>query len=137
MYEYLILRTIIRFLFPFIFLYGLYIQFHGDYSPGGGFQAGVICASSIFAYVLVHGSESVKKILPFSIFRWLSCIGIFLYSGVGLSSMFLGGKFLDYSVLSTNPILGQHIGIFAIELGVGLTVFSFSMMTLYLLKDRV
>lgn len=132
----LILRTVVKFLFPFIFMYGLYIHFHGDYSPGGGFQAGIICASSLFSYILVYGIETVQKILPFSIFRILGCLGIFLYGGTGLLSILLGGNFLDYSVFAEDSISAQHIGIFVIELGVGLTVFSFSMVAIYLLQQR-
>ena len=38
------LRVVVKLLIPLILLYALYVQFHGDYSPGGGFQAGVIFA---------------------------------------------------------------------------------------------
>ena len=36
--------------------------------------------------------------------------------------MFLGGNFLDYNVLAEEPLVGQHLGIQLIELGVGITV---------------
>ena len=45
-----------------------------------------------------------------------------LYGAVGVTSMLLGGNFLDYNVLASDPIVGQHIGIILIELGVGVTV---------------
>ncbi len=35
-------RVIAKLTIPGIILFGLYVQFHGDYGPGGGFQAGVI-----------------------------------------------------------------------------------------------
>ena len=38
----LILRIGTKLILPFILLFALYVQFHGDYGPGGGFQAGVI-----------------------------------------------------------------------------------------------
>ena len=47
MNEYLILRVVVKVLIPFILLFALYVQAHGDYGPGGGFQAGVIFASAI------------------------------------------------------------------------------------------
>jgi multicomponent Na+:H+ antiporter subunit B len=34
----------------------------------------------------------------------------------------LGGNFLDYGVLAHEPAHGQHLGIFLVELGVGVTV---------------
>ena len=36
--------------------------------------------------------------------------------------MMLGGVFLDYDVLAHDPVHGQHLGIFLVELGVGITV---------------
>ena len=36
----LILDTSFRILVPFTLVYGMYILTHGEYSPGGGFQAG-------------------------------------------------------------------------------------------------
>jgi len=40
-----VLQVISKLLIPFILLFALYVQFHGDYGPGGGFQAGVIFAA--------------------------------------------------------------------------------------------
>ncbi len=36
--------SVVRIVIPLIMLFALYVQFHGDYSPGGGFQAGVLFA---------------------------------------------------------------------------------------------
>ena len=36
--SYLVLRVVAKLLMPFILIYGLYVQFHGDFGPGGGFQ---------------------------------------------------------------------------------------------------
>ena len=43
----LVLRVIAKLLIPFILVFALYVQFHGDFGPGGGFQAGVIVAAAI------------------------------------------------------------------------------------------
>ena len=50
-----ILRVVSKALFPFVLLFGLYVQFHGDFGPGGGFQAGVIFAAGFVLYGLVYG----------------------------------------------------------------------------------
>ena len=50
-----ILRIVAKLLIPFILLYALYVQFHGDYGPGGGFQAGVILGAGFIAAGLVLG----------------------------------------------------------------------------------
>jgi len=120
--HYLVPRVVGRMLIPFIFLFGLYVQFHGDYGPGGGFQAGAIVASSIILYALLEGEAQALRALPMHLLKWLVVGGALLYGGVGVASMLLGGNFLDYSVLASDPITGQHIGIILIELGVGITV---------------
>ena len=107
---------------PFILLFALYVQFHGEYSPGGGFQAGALFASGIILYGLLKGERASLKVIPASVLSLLMVSGVLLYAGVGIVTMLLGGAFLDYSVLAADPIAGQHLGILVIELGVGLTV---------------
>mgnify|MGYP006072792625 FL=1 len=111
-------------LIPAILLFALYVQFHGDYGPGGGFQAGVIFASGIILYVLLHGTKRAEKVISLNLAKIFAAVGLILYAGVGAFGMLLGGNFLDYNVLAHDPIDGQHWGILLIELGVGITVAS-------------
>ena len=48
-----VLNAVTFLMVPFIILFALYIQFHGDYTPGGGFQAGIIIASGIILYSML------------------------------------------------------------------------------------
>ncbi len=120
--HYLVPRVVGRILIPFIFLFGLYVQFHGDYGPGGGFQAGAIVASSVILYALLEGEAQALRAIPMRVLKWMMAGGALLYGAVGIAGMLLGGNFLDYSVLASDPITGQHIGIILIELGVGIAV---------------
>lgn len=120
--HYLIPRVVGRLLIPFIILFGLYVQFHGDFGPGGGFQAGAIIAAAVILYALLEGEQRALQVIPRKFLLWLALSGALLYSGVGVFGMLLGGNFLDYNVLSSNPVAGQHLGILLIELGVGITV---------------
>lgn len=122
MTDQVVLRIVIKFLLPYIFLYGLYVQFHGEYSPGGGFQAGVIIATGMILYSLIYGSSLALKVLPFSLIQRLAALGVLIYGGVGVAAMLKGGNFLDYSQLAGVQTTAQQIGIVLIELGVGLTV---------------
>ena len=124
MHSYLVLRVIAKLLLPPILLYALYVQFHGDFGPGGGFQAGVIFAAGFILYGLVWGVESAERLLPRGILRFGSAIGVLIYGGVGIYSLLAGGPYLDYGVLTHDPVHGQELGIFLIELGVGITVAS-------------
>lgn len=49
-------------------------------------------------------------------------LGVLLYSGTGVLTLLLGGAYLDYNTLGHEPAHGQHLGIFLVELGVGITV---------------
>ncbi len=118
----LIPRTVGRLLIPFILLFGLYVQFHGEYGPGGGFQAGAFIAAAVILFALLEGEERTLKVIPQRVLIGLTAGGALLYTAVGIAGMLLGGNFLDYSVLAENPIKGQQYGIILIEAGVGLTV---------------
>ncbi len=122
MRDQLVLRVITKLLTPFILLFALYVQFHGDFGPGGGFQAGVIFGAGFILYALVYGIESAKRVAPAGALRLLISAGLLLYIGVGYASLAMGGNFLDYGVFAHEPAHGQHLGIFLVELGVGTTV---------------
>lgn len=117
-----ILRIIAKLLIPFILLFGLYVQFHGDFGPGGGFQAGVIFASAFILYGLVFGLANLRKVAPAAVVERLVALGLLLYAGVGVVGLLMGGNYLDYSVLANDQVAGQHLGILLIEFGVGTTV---------------
>jgi multicomponent Na+:H+ antiporter subunit B len=132
----LILRITAKLLIPFIILFALYVQFHGDFGPGGGFQAGVIFSSAFILYTLVYGSETAERIIPIRILKILASLGVLIYAGTGVAGLLLGGQFLNYSVLADVPITGQHIGILVIELGVGITVAAVMIMIFFLFSER-
>jgi multicomponent Na+:H+ antiporter subunit B len=120
--RHLIPRVVGRLLVPFIVLFGLYVQFHGDYGPGGGFQAGVLVATGLILHALLEGEAAALRAVQWRVLGGLISLGALLYVGVGLAGIALGGNFLDYSVLLSDPMAGQHLGILLIELGVGITV---------------
>ena len=97
-------------------------QFHGEYGPGGGFQAGAIIATGIILHALLVGEKNALAAIPGKALVGMMVGGALLYTLVGVAGIFLGGNFLDYSVLSSDPVAGQQIGILLIEAGVGITV---------------
>ena len=131
MEHHLVLRVIAKLLIPLILLFALYVQFHGDYGPGGGFQAGVIFASAFILYSLIFGVENARSVISFNLLRVISALGLLLYIGVGVTALISGGNFLDYNVLLSDPVHGQHLGILVIEFGVGMTVAAVMMMTFF------
>ena len=103
-----ILRIVSKLLIPPIMLFALYVQFHGDFGPGGGFQAGVIFASAFILYALIFGIDNARKVAPAWATRTLLALGLLLYASVGVAGIFLGGTFLDYSVLADNPGVAEQ-----------------------------
>lgn len=135
MSHHVVLRIVAKLLLPFILLFALYVQFHGEYSPGGGFQAGVIFAAGFILYGLIYGVDRLLQVISFDSLRRLAALGTLIYIGVGIVTMLLGGHFLDYDVLAEHAVHGQHLGIILVEVGVGMTVATV-MMGLFVLFAR-
>ena len=136
MHQHMVLRVVTKLLMPFILLFALYVQFHGDYGPGGGFQAGVIFGACFILYALIYGVENARKVAPETALRRVFAAGLLLYVGVGYAGLALGGKFLDYNVLEPDPVGGQHLGILLVELGVGTTVAATMVIVFFIFAER-
>jgi multicomponent Na+:H+ antiporter subunit B len=132
----LILRVVAKLLIPFILLFALYVQFHGDFGPGGGFQAGVIAAAAVVFYALIYGLADARRVVPEPLVESMMALGVLIYGGVGLVGLLLGGHFLDYFVLDHDPVHGQHRGIFWVEVGVAVTVSGVMLKIFYMFADR-
>jgi len=136
MREHVVLRVISKLLMPLILLFALYVQFHGDYGPGGGFQAGVIFAAGIILYALIFGLEEARAVVRPWVLRIGISSGVLLFAGTGIATMLLGGNFLDYNMLAQDGKQGQHIGILVVEFGVLLTVASGLLTIFYIFAGR-
>ena len=134
--EHGVLKVIAKLVVPTILLFALYVQFHGEYSPGGGFQAGVIFAAAIILYALVFGLDAARSVIPPALLGRMPALGVLIYGGVGLLTMLLGGNYLDYNLLGGSPQAGQHTGILLVELGVGVTVSSVMLLIYFVFAER-
>ena len=132
----LILRVVAKMVIPFILLFALYVQFHGDFGPGGGFQAGVILAAAVIFYALIFGLADARKVVPEPLVESMMAMGVLLYAGVGVAGLVLGGNYLDYFVLDPDPVTGQHRGIFWVEVGVATTVSGVMLKIFYMFAGR-
>lgn len=132
----LVLRVVTKFVLPWVLVFGVYVQFHGDYGPGGGFQAGVIIAAGFILYGLIYGLPRLERLVPMSLVEVLIPLGVLLFAGVGIVGFFTGDAFLDYSGLAEDSVLGQEWGIFLVELGVGITVAATMLALFYVFAGR-
>lgn len=133
--NYTIVKGIIPFTIPYITLYAIYIQLNSEKSLGGGFQAGVIFATGLIAYDLIFSKQKLQEYFPINSLVICAILGIIMYAGTGLISLIFNDNYLNYNSIAANPIKGQHIGIFLIELGVGLTISSIMCLIYLLLRE--
>ena len=136
MRNYLVLRVAAKIVVPVMLLLALYVQFHGDFGPGGGFQAGVILAAAFIFFALIFGLPTTRRLVPDRLVETGIAAGVLVYAGVGFIGLLLGGNYLDYFVLDRDPAHGQHRGIFWVEVGVCLTVSSVMLKIFYMFAGR-
>ena len=121
-----IVKAVARLLVPFIVVYALYVVMHGHYSPGGGFQGGVILAASFVLLGVSHGLEKTRRRMSEKAARVISSIGVLIYGGIGALCLILGGNYLDYAklgkILRVTPAEARSLGILGVEIGVALAV---------------
>ena len=124
----LIIQTSIRLLVPFVQLFGLYVIVHGHYSPGGGFQGGVILGASFILLGIGYDLKKSMQVFPEGLNIAMANLGTTIFVGTAVVCAMAGGLFLDYSALSNwvgiDPVDWRSLGIFIVEAGVGFTVTS-------------
>ena len=124
--ENVIIQTVCRLFIPPIQLFALYVIAHGHYSPGGGFQGGCILGASFILMVIAYDIKEAKRMMSEKVNTILSSLGVIIYSGIGVVCLILSANYLDYGIL--NKILpvtiaeARALGIFGVEVGVGITV---------------
>jgi multicomponent Na+:H+ antiporter subunit B len=133
----IVLRVVARWNIPFMVVFGLYVQTHGELGPGGGFQAGVIFAAALVLYGLIFGLATLKRVVPPALLEAGIALGLLLYGGTGVVCLLLGGNFLDYAVLDHHSAQhGRHLGIMLVEGGVGIAVTCAMTLIFYAFGER-
>jgi multicomponent Na+:H+ antiporter subunit B len=132
-----IVATFVRLAVPPAQLFGLYVLAHGHYSPGGGFQAGVILAATWMLLALAFGREAIEG-LDESRLLGLGAAGVLLYLVTGAASLAAGAAFLDYGGLpvAAAPARARYLGILSVEIGVAVAVAATLLVLFCRLADR-
>lgn len=131
-----VLRVIIKLLLPFIIVFGLYVHFHADFGPGGGFQGGVIVAGGVIVYAIVFGLFAAKKAFPPKLAHAMGPLGVVIFAAAGFPAMLFNQNYLDYSVLADKADKGQHYGVIWVEVGVICAVAGAMISIFYALVER-
>lgn len=117
----IIIGSLSNLMLPILLIFGLYIQFYGENSPGGGFQAGIIFGTILIIYALVHGIRAAKNFVSSNLAARFSVSGVLIYFTTGFICM-LNGNMFEYTAF-INHSAANKIGIFFVELGVFISVF--------------
>jgi len=132
----IVIRVAAKLVLPLMLVFALYVQFHGDYGPGGGFQAGAIAAGAVILYGLVYGLRPAQHLVPVAVVETLVPLGALVFAGVGVAGLLFGDNYLDYDHLAHDAVHGQEWGVFLVEAGVFLTVFATMLAIFYAFAGR-
>jgi multicomponent Na+:H+ antiporter subunit B len=132
----LILRVATKLILPFMLLFALYVQFHGDYGAGGGFQAGTIAGAGVILYALVFGLAGAQRIVRPVLVETMVPLGVLIFAAVGVAGWLTGGNYLEYNFLAHDPVHGQEWGVFLVEAGVFITVSATMVVIFYAFAGR-
>jgi multicomponent Na+:H+ antiporter subunit B len=132
----LILRIGTKLVVPFMLLFALYVQLHGDYGPGGGFQAGVIAGATVILLAITFGLETAQRVAPHALVDRMIPAGVLIFAGTGVAGLLLGKNYLDYSAFAADPAHGHELGILLVEAGVLVTVSGTMIALFYAFVER-
>lgn len=77
-----------------LLVFGIYIVVHGQLTPGGGFQGGVLLASGFWLVYLAGGPELAKAVRSWGGITAAKAGGAAAYALIGLSALAVGRAFL-------------------------------------------
>lgn len=80
--------------FGFSVLFGIYIGTHGQLTPGGGFQGGVIIAAAPMLLYIAENTEAFCHILSHPLIEFLEAAGAAAYAIVGFLALARHAPFL-------------------------------------------
>lgn len=129
-----------RLVVPVIQIFALYVIAHGHYSPGGGFQGGVMLGASFILIALTSGLPDALKRMSQEKAIFLAGLGVLIYAGTGLVCMALGRNFLDYEIL--HKLLGgtgvkaRYDSMLIVEIGVAFTVMAIMFLIYAILSSK-
>jgi multicomponent Na+:H+ antiporter subunit B len=116
-------------LLPVTLLTGVYVVAHGQLTPGGGFQGGVILATGLHLAYLAADYRVLRRVRPLALLGAADAVGAGAFAALGLAGLLAGGAYLEnvlplgtFGQLSSGglvPLLNAAVGL---EVGSGIVV---------------
>ncbi|GAB6860061.1 MnhB domain-containing protein [Haloplanus litoreus] len=117
-----IIMTTVRVIAPFVLTLGVFVMFHGASSAGGGFQGGVIAATTVVMLGFAFGIEPIATRLRNYHLAGLVLGGLGTFLAIGFGGYLVGDTFLQISGYETLVHHGSKYSIELVELGIGIVV---------------
>jgi multicomponent Na+:H+ antiporter subunit B len=138
-FDSLMVRTLLGPLVAAMQLFAFYILIHGHYSPGGGFQAGILLGASMILPRLALGRAPGPLALTPGGAGVLTAVGVLIFAGLGAVAVVAGHPMLDYSVLPLDPSVAMRrsLAILLVEVGVTLAVAGAMLSIFYALSSKL
>ncbi len=114
-------RVMALLVLPIVAVFGIYVITHGQLTPGGGFQGGVILATAPLFLYLAGEFANFRKAVPRALIHTVEAVGGGAYAAIGLACLVAGGAFLQNilplgskgTILSggTIPLINASVGV--------------------------
>jgi multicomponent Na+:H+ antiporter subunit B len=117
-------RVFATMIFGLTILFGFYIASHGQLTPGGGFQGGVIIAAAPMLIYIAQNTEAFRRIVSHPLMELIESSGAAGYAIVGLAGLAFGVPFLTNIVplgKTGNLFSGGTIAVISASVGVEVT----------------
>ncbi|MEU2221689.1 MnhB domain-containing protein [Streptomyces sp. NPDC018347] len=106
---------------PVALVTGLYVIAHGQLSPGGGFQGGVVAATALHLLYLGADYGALERARPLGVYETSDALAVSAYLVLGLAGVLAGTAFLANTLLpygtfntlssgGTVPLLNAAVG---------------------------
>jgi multicomponent Na+:H+ antiporter subunit B len=138
-FDSLMLRTVLGPLVAAMQLFAFYVLMHGHYSPGGGFQAGILLGASMILPRLALGRAPGPLALTPGGAGVLTALGVLIFAAFGTVAVLFGMPMLDYAALRLTADLAEtrSLAILFIEVGVTLAVAGAMLSIFYALSGKL
>ncbi|WP_392870684.1 MnhB domain-containing protein [Streptomyces sp. LN499] len=86
-------------LLPVALVVGLYVVAHGQLSPDGGFQGGVVVATAVHLLYIGADYRALERVRPVGVYEVGDAVGEATYLVLGLAGLVAGSSFLANTLL--------------------------------------
>lgn len=93
-----ILRTVVRGMFPFVLVFGVYILLNGHLSPGGGFSGGSVLGAGLILLDISLGSETLGKFFNHTVYLIIKVGALVIYGFIILYLVLCGANGIDNGI---------------------------------------